>query len=112
MHKAGTWSENSWEERTLNLYLKCINCGSKYTVHEILYTCRKCDDLLEVEFDVKELKNKLEKSHWKRRPISVWKYKEFLPVFDESKIVTLKEGGTPLCKCDKLAKRLNLEDYA
>lgn len=92
----------------MNLYLKCINCGSKYTVHEILSTCRKCDDLLEVEFNFEELENKLEKSYWKRRPISVWKYKELLPVFDESKIVTLKEGGTPLYKCDKLAKKLKL----
>lgn len=90
--------------------LRCINCGSKYSLHEIIYTCRKCNDLLEVEFDFQEGAKKIEKSNWKRRSISVWKYKEFLPIFDESKIVTLKEGGTSLHKCDNLAKKLKLRN--
>ncbi len=38
----------------------------------------------------------------------MWKYKEFMPV-DESKIVTLQEGGTPFLKCDKLGQDLNIE---
>jgi len=89
--------------------LKCINCGSKYPLHEIIYTCRICNDLLEVEPDFQELAKRIEKSGWKRRPISVWKYKEFLPILDESKIVTLNEGGTNLHKCNNLAKELKLK---
>jgi len=92
----------------LNVYLKCINCGSKYPLDEIIYTCSKCGDLLEVEFELEELKDRIGKSKWKRRPISVWKYKEFLPISDESKIITLEEGGTPLYDCNKLAEKLRL----
>jgi threonine synthase len=40
----------------------------------------------------------------------VWKYKEFLPVFDETKIVTLREGGTPLYRCERLGKELGVEN--
>jgi threonine synthase len=40
----------------------------------------------------------------------MWKYKEFMPV-DPAKIVTLEEGGTPFCKCDKLGKELGVELY-
>ena len=94
----------------MNSYLKCINCGSKYSIHDAVYTCRKCNDLLEVESDFQELKKKIEKNDWTQRPISVWKYKEFLPIFDESKIVTLKEGGTNLYKCNRLAKILKLKN--
>jgi len=94
----------------MSSHLKCINCGAKYPIHEIIYTCRKCNDLLEVEFDFQELAKKIEKSDWNQRHLSVWKYKEFLPVFDESKIVSLQEGGTSLYKCSNLAKRLKLKN--
>lgn len=40
----------------------------------------------------------------------MWKYKEFMPV-DPSRIVSLDEGGTPFCKCDKLGKELGVEVY-
>jgi len=91
-------------------FLECINCKSQYPIDEILYNCQKCGDLLEVKLDVEDLKSKLEKTDWKRRRISVWKYKEFLPLHEESKIVTLQEGGTPLYKCERLAERLGAKN--
>ena len=89
--------------------LRCISCGTEYSINDIVYNCRRCGDLLEVKFDLKELKEKLDKADWKQRQIRVWKYKEFLPILDESKIVTLHEGGTPLYKCDKLGKELGIK---
>jgi threonine synthase len=58
---------------------------------------------------VEELKAKLKREEWKQRPLSVWKYKEFLPISDETKIVTLQEGGTPLYKCERLAEKLGIK---
>lgn len=92
----------------MSTHLKCISCGFEHPLHEIRYKCGKCGDLLEVEFDFKELESKIGRSDWKRRPLSVWKYRELLPVLNESKVVTLEEGGTPLYKCDKLARELKL----
>ncbi|MEM3673094.1 MAG: threonine synthase [Candidatus Bathyarchaeia archaeon] len=89
--------------------LRCISCGAEYSINDTVYTCRKCGDLLEVKFDLKELKEKLDEADWRQRRICVWKYREFLPVLDESKIVTLHEGGTPLYKCDKLGKKLGVK---
>jgi threonine synthase len=40
----------------------------------------------------------------------VWKYRLFMPVFDDSKIVTLREGGTPLYRCDELAKAIGVRE--
>jgi threonine synthase len=91
------------------IFLRCISCGTEYSINDIVYNCRRCGDLLEVKFDLKELKNKLDETGWRQRRISVWKYKEFLPILDESKIVTLNEGGTPLYRCDKLGKELGVK---
>lgn len=92
----------------MSLNLKCINCGARYPLNEIINSCRKCGDLLEVETDIETLKDKIEKKDWKQGSPSVWKYKDFLPISSESEIVTLQEGGTPLYKCDRLARELNL----
>jgi len=91
-------------------FLECINCKSEYPIDEMLYNCKKCGDLLEVKLDLEDLKRKLEEVDWKRRSISVWKYREFLPISDESKIITLQEGGTPLYKCERLAEKLGIKN--
>lgn len=87
---------------------KCINCGSNYRISETIYTCRNCNDLLEAEFDFAEMTDKIWKNKWKRRPLSVWKYRELLPVSHKSKVITLKEGGTNLHRCGNLAEKLRL----
>jgi threonine synthase len=87
---------------------ECINCGTKYGINDVVYFCRKCRDLLEVKFDFKELSEKLERSNWRDIPLSVWRYKEFMPIEDVSKIVSLNEGGTGLHSCHKLGKQLGL----
>ncbi len=87
---------------------ECINCGAKYGINEIVYFCKKCGDLLEVKYDFKELAEKLEKSNWRNIPLSVWRYKDFMPIEDVSKIVSLNEGGTGLHSCHKLGNQLGL----
>jgi len=87
---------------------QCINCGTKYGLNDIIYFCRKCGDILEVKYDFEELKKKLEKSNWRSIPLSVWRYKDLMPIEDFSKIVSLNEGGTGLHSCHKLGKQLGL----
>jgi threonine synthase len=88
---------------------ECINCGSKYAVDEIVYFCRKCGDLLEIKYDYDELAKTLEKSDWEKVPLSVWRYKDFMPINDFSKIVSLNEGGTGLHQCLRLGKQLGIK---
>jgi threonine synthase len=87
---------------------ECINCGTKYDINDIVYFCRKCGDILEVKYNFGELAEKLEKSNWRNVPLSVWRYKDFMPVEDMSKIISLNEGGTGLHSCHKLGKKLGL----
>jgi len=87
---------------------ECIRCGSKYPIDEITYFCKKCGDLLEIKYDYGELARTLRKSEWKKTPLSVWRYKDFMPINDFSKIVSLNEGGTGLHPCPRLGKQLGI----
>jgi len=87
---------------------ECINCGAKYSINEIVYFCTKCGDLLEVKYDLNELAEKLKKNNWQDMPLSVWRYRDLMPIEDVSKIVSLNEGGTGLHSCHKLGKQLGL----
>ncbi len=46
----------------------------------------------------------------KERPLGVWRYRELLPIKDESRIVTLNEGGTGLIRCRNLEKELGIKE--
>ena len=91
-------------------YLECIGCHEKISPEKVSYYCGKCGDLLEVKYDYEKLKLRLEESGWKNKPLSVWKYEDFLPIIDKSKIVSLREGGTKLYKCSRLAEKLGLKN--
>ncbi|MFZ0441530.1 MAG: threonine synthase [Methanobacterium sp.] len=85
--------------------MKCISCGEQYALDEIIYTCKKCGSTLEV-VSIPDVS----KDIFRCRKSTMWKYKEFMPV-DESKIVSLEEGGTPFCRCQKLGDKLGIELY-
>ncbi|MGB9937963.1 MAG: threonine synthase [Methanobacterium sp.] len=85
--------------------IRCITCGAEYNVNEIIYTCSQCDSVLEVVCEPE-----VSKDSFNCRKSTMWKYKEFMPV-DPSKIVSLEEGGTPFCKCDKLGEKLGVDLY-
>lgn len=85
------------------IMIKCISCGAEYGRDEIIYTCIKCGSILEVINQVD-----VSKDIFQCRKSTMWKYKEFMPV-DESKIVSLQEGGTPFIKCDKLGDELGVK---
>ena len=89
-------------------FQKCINCNSEYNIDEIVYFCKKCGDLLEIEYDQSELNRALKENEWRNAPLSVWRYRLFMPVKDSSKIVTLNEGGTGLHLCQRLAEWLGI----
>jgi len=90
------------------MYQACINCGEKYDTDEIVYSCKLCGDLLEVRYDYDVIEAKLEKSDWQTLPLSVWRYRDFMPIRDFSKIVSLNEGGTGLHSCHRLGNLLGV----
>ena len=85
-------------------HLACVNCGATYPADEILYNCTKCGHLLAVRYPLDEIN--VTRAAWNKRPISVWRYHELLPVHIEP--VTLQEGGTPLYHLKRLGEEMGI----
>lgn len=49
------------------------------------------------------------KPSWDTRQLSVWKYRELLPIEKEDSIISLAEGGTGLHWCQRLGRKLGLK---
>ena len=90
--------------------LRCIQCGKAHDMSRPAYACSKCGNLLEVRTDVRSSKERLAKSDWKKRPLSVWKYRELIPVDSKAKVYSLNEGGTPLLECSRLSEHLGMKN--
>jgi threonine synthase len=80
--------------------LKCIDCGKESG--EESYNC-ECGGLLEVRFDLNQVEIDFKLNG---KDLWVWKYRSLLPV--KSEPVTLKEGGTPLYRLERLERELGV----
>jgi len=90
-------------------YLECIGCHKRYKPEDIVYTCQRCGDLLNIKYNYENVDQQLKSGEWKKRPLSVWRYKELLPILDDAKKISLSEGGTRLHRCNRLAKEFSLK---
>jgi len=88
--------------------MRCIECGKTHDMGKPAYACSSCGNLLEIEMDTAEAAERIEKSDFQERPISVWRYRELIPVDPRSQVLSLREGGTPLFDCSRLAKKLGM----
>ena len=55
-------------------------------------------------YDLEKAAATLTRESLPKRSTNIWRYREVMPVVDESNIITLGEGWTPLMKADRLAK--------
>ena len=92
------------------VHQECINCKKTYGIDEIVYFCKKCGDILEIKFGLEELDEAFQKSDWRSKPLSVWRYRDFLPIHEATQTVTLGEGGTGLHRSEHLGAELGLKN--
>jgi len=85
--------------------LRCRKCGQEYPVQP-LNVCDFCLSPLDVSYDYKALAKVLSREKIAGGPLSMWRYRELLPV--EGKEVDLGTGFTPLVKADNLGHELGL----
>jgi threonine synthase len=97
---------------SLAVSYKCIECGKEYPLTEFISSCGACSSKgifrgsLGVEYDYEEAKSRFNRETLKDRRTPFWKYRELLPIADESHIISLGEGDTQLVKADKLASSI------
>jgi len=76
--------------------LTCSRCDATFAIDKLMNLCPNDSAPLLVRYDIAkspELRDEI-----RSRPATMWRYREVLPVDDESEIVTLGEGITPLLK--------------
>ncbi len=88
--------------------LKCVLCNSEFDEKVTCTTCLKCGGPLDAEYDYDRIKKRLNTFSLKYAPISAEKYLDFYPIHDLNKLVSLKEGGTPLHHVKNLGKKFGL----
>jgi threonine synthase len=105
-------------------WFQCINpeCGAVYPLNSIVYQCKRCGSLLEVQHDLKQLKRrdakgwmKLFEGRYKSNEwpygSGVWAKKEWvLPDIKNENIVSLYEGGTNLFWAERFGKIVGVKD--
>jgi len=70
--------------------------------------CEECFGPLEVVYDYGSMN--LEPSALNGRPPTIWRYRELLPIDDDSHIVDFKVGCTPLRNATRLGDTLGLKE--
>ena len=91
-----------------NAKLICSSCGKPFPFESLIQRCPKCNEPLEVHYDLKKIRKRITKEDFEGKTLSVWKYKEFLPFESFDYIVSLCEGGTPLLEAKNLMKHLGI----
>lgn len=89
-------------------HLQCIKCNATYPPEERIYTCPRCGGLLEVIIELDKIH--VTKEEMDPRWMGVWKYREFMPVSEKARIITLTEGGTPLHRVDNLREEFGVKE--
>jgi len=91
--------------------LKCDDCEAEYSHMKKINVCTNCSGLLEACYDHKKMKREMDLDEIRKRKNDIWRWRELLPVVDESHIVTLGEGATPLLKCVHAADIVGIKNY-
>ncbi|MFW9962442.1 MAG: threonine synthase [Candidatus Sifarchaeia archaeon] len=89
---------------------RCSKCSQEYDSESYAPRCISCGGVLNAEYNIELVKEKLGKKGFEERKPGVWKYHELLPISDGTSIVSLGEGGTYLHRCYGLAKKLGLDE--
>ena len=76
--------------------LTCSRCDATFAIDKLMNLCPNDSAPLLVRYDVAKAPELREEI--RTRPATMWRYREVLPIDDESEIVTLGEGITPLLK--------------
>ena len=63
-----------------------------------------------VRFDLEAMGRALRRESLRERPQTMWRYRELLPYYDDSDIISLGERMTPLLPCPRLGRQIGLEN--
>ena len=88
---------------------RCVKCGKEYEAVPNLENC-SCGGILDIIYDYDSIKKKLNKDVLKsRKDYSMWRYREVLPVEDDTPNTPLRVGWSPMYEAQRLADMLGIK---
>jgi threonine synthase len=88
-------------------HLECARCGKLHEPGRVYNVC-SCGAPLLVRYDLRRAAETLIFDRMAAREPTLWRYREVLPVTQDSSILCLGEGFTPLIHARRLGKKLGL----
>jgi threonine synthase len=90
-------------------HLECSKCGKRREAGRLHNLC-ECGGPLLVRYDLETAKKIWSRDALASAPSNMWRYAPVLPVVNQSSIVTLGEGMTPLIRTQRLGQALGADD--
>lgn len=91
-------------------HLECTYCGATYDAETLQTLCPNDGRVLAPRYDLDRAARTMTPDALLRRPSSMWRYAEIMPVRDTANVVTLGEGWTPLVPLPGLAPLVGLSN--
>ena len=92
--------------------LKCVLCGREHEPSAERYICDTCglDGTLDVLYNINETKKNITKDSLSLcRDMSMWRYRDILPVLNDANMPDLAVGWTPLYENKRLASKYGVK---
>lgn len=90
--------------------LKCSGCSKEYSHHELHTFCPACQSPLLSLYDLKRVRQKVDRDEISHRKKGMWRWHELLPVLKKENQIFLGEGDTPLLSLPHLENELGLSN--
>jgi threonine synthase len=90
-------------------HLECFDCKRITKESESVASCIKCGGPLIAKYDFDLIRSRINTYQLEHAPLSALKYLNFYPIRDFEKVVSLREGGTPLIHAKNLGRKFKLD---
>ncbi len=87
-------------------HLECSRCGQWHDAEQVQTVSVCCGKPLLARYDLARARGEWQRESLAGRPATMWRYHELLPARQETEIVSLGEGMTPLMACQRLGQAL------
>jgi len=88
--------------------LRCVSCGKEYEARPDATVC-DCGGILDVVYDYEYIKSRVSRDYFASCPErSMWRYRDFLPVEENTPAPPLRVGWSPLYDEPRMAQKLGI----
>ena len=92
--------------RSYLTHLECTSCGATHSADQLVRLCTECGKVLYARYDLDAARRETDRDALEGRRSDMWRYFEMMPVLDETNIVSLGEGMTPILDAPRLGEAI------